>query len=230
MVNHQKTEQVWNSEPIKHPSVRYEKPPEQKGHEAWLQKVTNPHTNRFFQISDLPIEWRRGKEDKLYPIKQANQIVRLKTSDGKEWLTSKQQWIAVDSQGNEIMESYHNLEIWDKPVFEYGMIPQDRNNPNGPKMHGVVGVRELKNQYDLPFNQKNLKTLYDMRPSSEPSSVSLSIMRIGYDGNRIDWPYQIEKYEDFANRPFEELWDYVSTPKYKLDRSARDNLDGNHIK
>jgi phage repressor protein C with HTH and peptisase S24 domain len=166
------------------------------------------HTNRFFQISDLPIEWRRGKEDK-----QANQIVRFKTSDGKEWLASKQQWIAIDSQGNEITESFHNLEKWDKPEFEYGMIPQDRNNPNGPKVHRVVDVKELKKQYDLPFNQKYLKMLYDMQPSPEPSSVSLSIMKVGYDGNRIDWPYQIEKYEDFANRPFDELWEYVPTPK-----------------
>ena len=39
-----------------------------------------------------------------------------------------------------------------------------------------------------------------MRPSPDPSSVNLSIKKIGYDGNRIDWPYQIEKYEDFANR------------------------------
>jgi hypothetical protein len=63
-----------------------------------------------------------------------------------------------------------------------------------------------------------------MRPSPDPNSVSLSIMRIAYDGNRIDWPYQIEKYEDFANRPFEELWDYVSTPKYKLDRITKYTL------
>jgi hypothetical protein len=32
-----------------------------------------------------------------------------------------------------------------------------------------------------------------MRPSPDPNSVSLSIMRIAYDGNHIDWPYQIEK-------------------------------------
>jgi hypothetical protein len=95
---------------------------------------------------------------------------------------------------------------------------------------GVTGIRGYVKQYDLPFNQKNLKTLYDMRPAQEPSSVSLSIMKLGYDGNRIDFPYQIEKYEDFASRPFDELWDYVSTPKYKLDRSARDNLEGSHIK
>jgi hypothetical protein len=44
----------------------------------------------------LPIEWRRNKEDKTYPIRQANQIIRIKTADGKEWLKSKQQWIAID--------------------------------------------------------------------------------------------------------------------------------------
>ena len=52
MANYSKTVQAFNSEPIKHPNVRYEKPPEQKGHEAWLQKVTNAQT--FFQITDLP--------------------------------------------------------------------------------------------------------------------------------------------------------------------------------
>ncbi|HEU4443393.1 MAG TPA: hypothetical protein VFR94_01835 [Nitrososphaeraceae archaeon] len=97
-------------------------------------------------------------------------------------------------------------------------------------MRGVVELKEYKKQYDLPFNQKNLKALYDMRPAEQPASVTLSIQRIGYDDNPIGHVYQIEKYEDSADRPFEELWDYMSTPKYKLDRSSRDNLDGSHIK
>jgi glutamyl-tRNA reductase len=63
--------------------------------------VTNPNTCTFYKISDLPIEWRRNKEDKAYPIKHVNQIIRLKTADGKEWLKSKQQWIAIDNQGSE---------------------------------------------------------------------------------------------------------------------------------
>ena len=50
-------------------------------------------------------------------------------------------------------------------------------------------------------------------------------MAIQYDN-----PYHIETYEDFANRPFEEIWDYMSTPKYRLDRGARDNLENSHIK
>jgi len=46
------------------------------------------------------------------------------------------------------------------------------------------------------------------------------IEKIGYDGNPIGHPYHIEKYEDFAVRPFDELFEYLSTPKYRLDRST----------
>jgi hypothetical protein len=70
-------------------------------------------------ISDLPIEWRKKKGGKSYPIKQANQIVRIKTADGKEWLKSKQQWIAIGGQGNEIMESFPDLEGWDNKLYCY---------------------------------------------------------------------------------------------------------------
>jgi hypothetical protein len=29
------------------------------------------------------------------------------------------------------MESFSDLEEWDKPDFEYGMKPVDKKNPNG---------------------------------------------------------------------------------------------------
>jgi hypothetical protein len=67
-----------------------------------------------------------------------------------------------------------------------------------------------------------------MRPAEEPASVSLIILELGY-GNPLGHPYKIEKYEDFANRPFDELYDFMSTPKYKLD-SSRDTLEDSHIK
>ena len=76
MVNYQKTEQAFNSEPIKHPNVRYEKPPEQKGHESWLQKVTNPHTKTFFQIVDNRsahrMEKRKGRQALSYQTSKPN--------------------------------------------------------------------------------------------------------------------------------------------------------------
>lgn len=225
MVNYQKTEECCKRE-----NYSYEKPADYIAKQNWQQKVTNPNTGTFYRISDLPIEWRRNKEDRPYPIKQANQLIRVKTADGREWLKSKQQWYSIDSQGNEIMESFSDLEQWDKPEFQYGMRPVDKKNPNGPKEYGVIGVKDFKKQFDLPFNQQNLKALYKMRPAEEPASVALIISKLGYDGNPLGHPYQIEKYEDFANRPFDELYDYMSTPKYKLDRISRDILEHSPIK
>ena len=72
--------------------------------------------------------------------------------------------------------------------------------------------------------------MYKTRPAAEPASVTLIIQKIGYDDNPLGHPYQVEKYEDFASKPYEELWDYLSTHKYKLDRSYNDNLEGSHIK
>jgi hypothetical protein len=37
-----------------------------------------------------------------------------------------------------------------------------------------------------------------MRPAEEPACIILIISKLGYDGNPIGYPYQIEKYEDFA--------------------------------
>jgi hypothetical protein len=55
------------------------------------------------------------------------------------------------------MESFSDLEQWDKPEFQYGMRPIDKKNPNGPKEHGVTGVKDFKKQFDLPFNKKILR-------------------------------------------------------------------------
>jgi hypothetical protein len=148
MVNYQKTEECYIRE-----NYKYEKPPDYIGKQNWLKKVTT-HTGTFFKISDLPIEWRKNKEDKLYPIKYANQIIRVKTADGKEYLKSKQQWIAIDSQGNEIMESFTDLEEWDKPEFEYGMKSVDPRKPDGPKEYVVIGVKGYKKHMIFPLLQR----------------------------------------------------------------------------
>ena len=65
------------------------------------------------------------------------------------------------------------------------MRPVDKKDPNGPKEYRVIGVKDFKKQFDLPFNQQNLKALYKMRPAEEQASVSLIISKLGYDGNPI---------------------------------------------
>jgi hypothetical protein len=45
----------------------------------------------------------------------------------------------------------------------------------------IVGVAKSTMRYELPFTAKNLEKLYKMRPSEGAASVSLSIVKVGYD-------------------------------------------------
>ena len=49
----------------------------------------------------------------------------------------------------------------------------------------IVGVAKSTMKYELPFTPKNLERLYKMRPSEDAASVSLSIVKVRYDGNKI---------------------------------------------
>jgi hypothetical protein len=42
-------------------------------------------------------------------------------------------------------------------------------------------------------------------------------------------PVSVPSFENFKTRPFDELWELVTTPKYKMDRSYGDSLDNSHI-
>lgn len=56
-------------------------------------------------------------------------------------------------------------------------------------------------------------------------------MQFGFEGRieREKPPYEVESFEHSKTREYDELWDLVSTPRTKLDRSYGDNLDGSHI-
>jgi hypothetical protein len=94
----------------------------------------------------------------------------------------------------------------------------------------IVGVAKSTMKYELPFTPKKLERAYKMRPSEDAASVSLSIVKIRYDGNKVVYHYQIEKYDDFATRPFDELYELMSIPRDKLDRSANDQIQRQHIR
>lgn len=114
--------------------------------------------------------------------------------------------------------------------FEYGLKLKDPSNRNGLKEHGLIGVKGFNEQYDLPFSEKTLKHYTRCGQTKNLVAVGLLIMRGWYDGNRIDYPYHVGKYEDSVTRLLEDIWDYISSPKYKLDRSYGDNLQDSHIK
>jgi hypothetical protein len=241
MPDHKKTEEIYLAAGYKlplspdakerHPpgTQIYSKPPKQQDEEQWFAKVTNPNTGRFYQVSDLPAENRHT--NKVYPIKHVIQMARVQTADEKEYLQSFQEWIAIDKLGNEINMTFTAPETWDRPTFERAYRSKDPRNPDGPKEIQVVGTQSITREYTLPFTTKNADNLYAMRRTKTPGSVSLSIRRVGLDGVApIDHVYEVKNYDDFISKGFNELWDYLSTPKYRLDRSYNDNLESSHIK
>jgi hypothetical protein len=54
-------------------------------------------------------------------------------------------------------------------------------------------------------------------------SVNLTIMRVSANGDGRGAPYAIENLDDFKNRPFDELYDWVRASKNKVRYQVRKN-------
>jgi hypothetical protein len=90
---------------------------------------------------------------------------------------------------------------------------------------GINPHNDRYTEYTLPFNEENFQNLYKQRPTQSTSSVTLAI----YVEGASDRPRQITDPELFSKKPFDEMWEEMITPKYKLDRSYKDNLEASHI-
>jgi hypothetical protein len=224
MPDYKRTEGLFRDQGISH---KYKKPQGQLDDELFYAKVANPNTGTFYHISDLPIEYRqnRQEQDKQYPIREVNQIVRIKRLDGTEWLKSKGRIVGLDRLGNEVEHSFTDPEVYFTPWAKYELKPKDPKNPDGPKERkcteaGINNLSPEHTQYTLQFNAENFEQLYKQRPGQSPGTVSLVI----YQEDSSERPRQITSPEKFKNTPFDELWEEVTTIKVKLDRSIKDQL------
>jgi hypothetical protein len=148
----------------------------------------------------------------------------LRTSDGKEWLKSRQTYQGLDRVDNIIGKSIDDQEVYDKPIWQYSTRPIN-SNPNSNQNARDVFVKTdrrisgvtLVQVDDKPFTPENLDELFALVPGEDEkakeAAVSLVIAKYDQTGNRVDNPYGITRYKDFRNRPFEELYDYASTPR-----------------
>jgi hypothetical protein len=79
MPEFKRAQEMFKSEGIEH---LYKKPLGQLDDELFYAKVTNPETNTFYQVSDLPLEYRKNlQQNKTYPIREMYQIYRIKRLD-----------------------------------------------------------------------------------------------------------------------------------------------------
>lgn len=145
-----------------------------------------------------------------------NEIIRKRLADGSEWLTSRQQHWGLDMAGNPINQTFNDKEFFDDILPIYTVKPKTKERDSEM-------IREIKNiehrkKYTLPFTAENVQKLYDMRNGR----CNLVII----DESRGDKPpVSVESLEHFKTRQFDELWDMVAIPRYKMDRSYGDHLD-----
>ena len=158
------------------------------------------------------------------------QIYRIKRADGTEWLKSRGGLVGLDKAGNEVEHSFVDPEMFYKPVTRYEFRKNDPKNEysHSERVCVEAGINPHDNrytEYTLPFNEENFQNLYKQRPTESSSSVSMVIWTEGAS----DKPRQITDPEHFARREFDEMWEEMITPRFKLDRSYRDNLEDIHI-
>jgi hypothetical protein len=203
---------------------------------GWNEKVKSPKTGEFYQVEGLikrelvPESWNpprvdaKGKPVK-YPIKHVSEIIRKRLVDGSECLLSRQMWYGLDQLGNEINVSMNDKECFNDVLPVRALKPEDpKANPNlkGTKMVSVIDRLENRIKYTEPFKADTAQKLYDMR------NGKCSLCVIDESGGDHP-PVTVPSFEHFKSTPFDELWEMVTTPKYKMDRSYGDNLDNSHI-
>jgi hypothetical protein len=199
-----------------------------KKEKGWYEKVKSKRTGDYYQAEDLikrdlvPPEWTpphvdaKGKPIK-YPIKHVNEIFRKRIADGSEWLLSHQIWTSLDEAGNPISISMNQKEMFDDILPIYKLKPENPKDRD-TKMKREFDHIEHRPRYTLPFTAENVQKLYDMRNGNCP----LIIM----DESRGDKPpISVDSFEHFKTRLFDELWNMVAIPRYKMDRPYGEGLD-----
>jgi hypothetical protein len=126
----------------------------------------------------------------------------------------------LDRLGNDILKTFVDPELYDKPVSAYQSGPVNPKDPFSKTERMAVSVT-YEQEPTLPFTPENLEQLYSICSNhADRKIIFLVIKNEGTDES----PRHITNHEDFKNRPFEELWEWATTPRFSLDRSVKDQL------
>ena len=165
MANYSKTQELFDRELNRVPSLKYEKSGEQLSEEKLFAQVKNPNSGEFFQLEDLravgavPGDFGIDEKPKKYPVKKIDEIIRIKKADGTEWLISRQTWVGLDRLGNDMTKCFVDPELYDKPVFNYQSKPVNPRDAFSKIERKAVSVMYVK-EPTVPFTLKNFSTYH----------------------------------------------------------------------
>jgi hypothetical protein len=200
-----------------------DKPIDQVMYETWLQKVTDPDTGKFYEQRDP----KTGNTIKgTGPKHLVRQIVRIRTSDAKEYLYSNGKLTGFDVLGEVTTVTCSNPETWNRTGFAYDK-QYDQKTMSMKKT--IAGPNSNETVYEMPFNEKNVSILYEKRITPEDLkligqrriislSFSLKDARSGVVRDVKDATGILHKSMDLFLKPFDYLFnsDYI-TPQQKAE-------------
>jgi hypothetical protein len=126
----------------------------------WLKKVKDPDTGEFYHQRDKDGNIIKG----TYPKHIIRQIVRIRTTDDKQYLYSNGYVLGYDAVGDPVREICSNPETWEKTGFMY----KKEYDPNSKRIKtNCAGPNSKEIVYEMPWNEKNLKQLFDKRITPE---------------------------------------------------------------
>ena len=159
-------------------------------------------------------------EIKKFPYKQLLSAIRVLTeADGKEWLKVKWMWEGLRKDKG-IENKHFDLGTYDHPMptNELRQInPNDRESP----YQSVLTAINHKQVYEIPFTKENYdKVVAERSGPRETKHINMKLIKIGPSGQRSPFALEVLNQDQFLNRPFMELWDYLaSAPAKKTEET-----------
>lgn len=151
--------------------------------------------------------------------KQVMVMVRLKADDGKEYLKYDLRETRYDAIGAECNEYLPNLGVYPIPIanptLEIGENMTTQEVRTGPIIRYDIG-------YEIPFTAENVDKIHEMANDISYTQRTQYIVKAG--GKKIT----VRRYEDFRDKPFEELETGVQQNTVGLEKRKTEEVVLDH--
>lgn len=164
----------------------------ERAYNNWKKQVINPGTNEYYTIkSNDGIE--NGAKHTV------NEIIRVKNTDGNEFLTTLGTLIGYDHDGNSVTVNCSQPEMYEETVFHHKSVPGKDNH----MIRITDSIQEIVKHYDLPFNEKNVDILL---AKQRPSGCQLSVRNARNDTGKTCDDIDMFKTKSFNYILNDEKW------------------------
>jgi hypothetical protein len=187
----------------------------------FVEQAVNPKSKNFYQEKDE----NGATINNTGATFTVRSIVRTRLVTGEEFLLSKGDIHAFNSFGEPIKFFVSYPEKWNKPIWSYKSVINPQTHNVEKQLQGPQGNKTM---YELPFNQENLKQLYDQRENDLVISLAVKDDTTGRAVEVKDVTSNPGRsYELFAEKDFDYLFNSKFIPEaIKIEQRQKAVAEG----